>query len=168
MKYDKVAVFQQSKMKVLEHPLAVVVRIRNTNTALDRSVAFCFILDQEELYEKLFQGISEENSMAVCRPDGTLLCGFGSHAEELAGWAASQELAGTDIMNRTGKKDQAVSIGWVSCYVRSAFETVNGNRIFITAASGKSGGTVCGNWHQSGGNGLFKLPEIYVHAGYFE
>ena len=59
LKYDKVTVFQQSKMKVLEHPLAVVVRIRNTNTALDRSVAFCFILDQEELYGKLFQGISE-------------------------------------------------------------------------------------------------------------
>lgn len=132
LKYDKVTVFQQSKMKMLEHSLAVVVRIRNTNTALDRSVAFCFILDQEELYEKLFRGISEENSMVVCRPDGTLLCGFGSHAEELAGWAASQELAGTDIMNRTGKKDQAVSIGGVSCYVRSAFETVNGNRIFIT------------------------------------
>lgn len=84
---------------------------------------------------------------------------------------------GTDIMNRTGKKDQAVSIGGVSCYVRSAFETVNGNRIFITvpedlvklqtvqllrvnlvvlfAAIGISlAATV-----------FLMLPEIYVHAG---
>ncbi|MDY3917921.1 MAG: helix-turn-helix transcriptional regulator [Candidatus Limivivens sp.] len=117
--YPGVKVFN-SGIRYLENPLVVTVRITESNRAIDKSVAFVFVIEQEELYSQLFLREDTGNLICICDREGSILSAFGEGAEQLGVY-----------VNEEIKKNKAFQINGSGYYLQRAREDVNGNSILI-------------------------------------
>lgn len=110
-----------SGMKTLENPLVVVIRIRESNQLTMKTMAFTFVIDRKDIYDKLFVGSNEENLICICDKKGNILNSFGEGSEFLK-----------EYVNVPIEKNKVFDVNGVGHYLQSARESVNGS--FITIA----------------------------------
>ncbi|MCI9372199.1 MAG: helix-turn-helix transcriptional regulator [Lachnospiraceae bacterium] len=114
--YPEVTVFD-GRMKQLENPLVVVAKAY-TNRIVDKSVAFVFVIDEKELYGKLFTDNQKDNLICISDKYGNVLNYYGEGAEEL-----------NQYLNRDIEKDGTFIIQDAQYYLQKTVEEFNRNSI---------------------------------------
>ena len=114
--YPEVTVFD-GRMKQLENPLVVVAKAY-TNRIVDKSVAFVFVIDEKELYGKLFTDNQKDNLICISDKYGNVLNYYGEGAEEL-----------NHYLNRDIEKDGTFIIQDAQYYLQKTVEEFNRNSI---------------------------------------
>ncbi len=114
--YPEVTVFD-GRTKQLENPLVVVAKAY-TNRIVDKSVAFVFVIDEKELYNKLFSDNQKDNLICVCDKYGNTLNYYGEGADGL-----------NQYLEQNIEKSRSYAIGDFQYYLQKTVETFNKNSI---------------------------------------
>lgn len=107
-------------LKMLENPFVVIIRIRESNQMTIKTMAFTFVIDQDDIYQKLFAGSSGNNLICICDKNGNILNSFGEGAEFLK-----------EYVNVPIEKNKVLDVNGVGHYLQIAKESVNGSSIII-------------------------------------
>ncbi len=114
--YPEVTVFD-GRIKELKNPLVVVAKAY-MNRIVDQSVAFVFVIDEKELYGKLFTDNQKDNLICISDKYGNPLNIYGDGAEELNGY-----------LDQNIEKSRMYAICGSQYYLQKTMETFNRNSI---------------------------------------
>lgn len=117
--YPKMKIFD-SGLRTLVNPLVIVVRIRESNnlTLFTKTMVFAFVIDQNEIFKKLFSGSAAENLICICDNHGNILNTFGENASELLDYIKED-------------KSEIIHVGEKEYYLLQETDDVNGNHVLL-------------------------------------
>lgn len=117
--YSEIEVYHYGQER-LKNPLVVIARIMTSNRVIDRSTAFVFIIEREELYRQLFSQEEMGNLICICGSSGDILASYGENAGMLK-----------EYLDMDSEKNETVSIDGEGYYLLKASEEFNGNTILF-------------------------------------